>query len=85
MTIELLVLFIAGCVLIPLLCFLKHYRLLGYKKYAGDLKQLKKLKSELRTVLDDFDKLNMTPAKQVDTLVKYYDLDEETAKKLIND
>ncbi len=84
MSIELLVLFVAGCVLIPLLCFLKRSRLLGYKKYAGDLKQLKKLKSELRTVLDDFDKLNMTPDKQVDMLVKYYELDIDTAKKLIN-
>lgn len=85
MTIELFIMFVAGCVLIPLLCFLKRFRLLGYKKHAGELKQLKTLKYELKTVLDDFDKLNMTPAKQVDTLVKYYDIDRKTAKKLIND
>lgn len=84
MSIELLVLFLSGCVLIPVLCFLKRFRLLGYKKHASELKQLKKLKFELRTVLDDFDKLNITPSKQVETLVKYYDLDKDTAKKLIN-
>ena len=83
MTIELIIMFVCGCVLIPLFCFLKRSRMLGYKKSAGDLKQLKKLKSELRTVLQDFDELNLSPAKQVEMLVKYYDLDEETAKRLI--